>query len=144
MGSSAAPFDDAWVERDGEWSERPLTNAPRDAQAAVFSPRDWRVWVIDGRGSGKKRTRHLMRIDADAGWVETDVALRVLNAFDRVWLTTIEDGRVVFVGAIGPTYTVALLSAEPFAKKARIRVDGAWFGLGEVVVGPDVGDGDGP
>ncbi len=81
------------------WLARPvgMTGAFRAATRAVFSPRDWRIWVLD-HGSSPSAHWRLRRIDPVTGREETSVVLPVLEDFKSLWLSTDEDGRVLLIG----------------------------------------------
>lgn len=79
-----------------------------------------------------------MRVDPEAGFVETDVRVPALDLFERIWLTTIEDGRVVVVASRLATYAIALLSSDRFAARPHVHLDGARIYPGTIVIGPTV------
>jgi hypothetical protein len=82
----------------GGWSRHGLTlERPLGDQArAAFSPRDWRIWSLDRSSQGTKAWR-LRRIDPGSGKVETSKLLDVLAKYDKVWLASYDDGRVLLV-----------------------------------------------
>ncbi len=80
-----------WLKRSASMSGKFHTTT-----RAVFSPRDWRIWVLDG-SAAKKPSWRLRRIDPLTGAVETSLALPALDGVRSAWLTTWEDGRVLLV-----------------------------------------------
>jgi hypothetical protein len=139
---------DIWKLRQGSeptWSSVPLdpNHVPRDVRAAVFSPADWRVWVIDRRTFVFQDhlfiDDRLLRIDPETGRVDMDLPVPVLKGYAQVWLSTVEDGRVLLSAATASSHVIALLDSGPFSPRTPVRVIGAHFGEGELVGGPIVG-----
>ncbi len=46
------------------------------------------------------------------------------NGQRHLWLTTLDDGRVLFAGTRGFRYRAAILGVEPFLAGAKVRVAG--------------------
>lgn len=142
--STGAVRADAWSrDRYGQWHSAPINpaQAPIDTRAAAYSMRDWRVWVLDRRpltfplrGSGWR----LLRIDPATGDIETDLPLPALELYEDVWLSTMEDGKVVLVATGHLSHAIAFLDIKRKNGKERVRLTGARFGLGRVMAQPIV------
>jgi len=138
--STGAPRADAWTKRqqvESGWSSVALDplHAPRNVRAATFSPADGRMWVLD-RPTTQTR---LLRIDPEAGTIDIDVPVPVLDGYRDVWLSTIEDGRVILAATTSSSHVIALLSSTPSSPRSPLLVVGARFADGELVGPPSVG-----
>jgi len=134
---TGAVRQDLWRFHEGDtaWSSVPVgPGHVEQALAAVYSHRDQRLWVLDGR----EGDAHLLRVNPELGLVETDVRVPSLGGFTRMWLRTIEDGRVVLVATNATSHVVALLTTDPFTSLPNVRVEGAKFDTGEVLSPPFV------
>ncbi len=150
VGSGGEPQRDVWtLWADRGWNRAELVGEPVPAsvQASVYSWRDARLWILDdearGGGGGRPRGRawRLYRVDPVSGFVDTRVRVPALDAFDRVYLTTIEDGRVLLSAATASRFVVVLLSTRPFSGTATVDVDGVLHEGGELAAPPQVSEG---
>ena len=106
---------------------------PVSAQAAVYSARDGRLWVVDRMGRGLV----LRLIDLDSGAVASYGGLAVLADLGSVHLATSADGRVVLVGNTSSGHRVAVLEAEA-ASLANVAVQSQVDFAGRLAMAPAV------
>lgn len=119
----------------GPWHRATLDPqlAPSHAVAAAYSPRDWRLWVVDEGPDG----RRLLRIDPATGELTCAGPLPFLEEFEDVWLTTVPDGRVLLAGK-HDGFKVVLMDVVPFVAGAEPFIVGALAGPGELVAMPQI------
>lgn len=144
---TAAPAHGArvWTRAESGWNGRELSEAtpePLDTRA-VFSIQDGHLWVLD-RGTSPVGVR-LRRIRPTSGEITTTHVLASLNDYERFWLATLENGRVVLVAATSsaatPRFTVTVLSAPQRAAGGPIQVGGTATVEKRLLVGPSVAEG---
>lgn len=145
------------------WTVGPLSaGGPFGASPrAVFSPRDWRIWVVDANGPPGNLAWRLRRITPGNGEAVTDLPVPALGELEDVWLSTYDDGRVLLAGnrrmdaaaregahglpqtARGKPerYVMALLSSVPFRNPTTLGVDAVLEGDGHLVTAPKVARG---
>ncbi len=133
-GGAAA--QDLWIDHQGAWSTLPLDAArpPVDVETTTYAWGKARLWLVDRSGSGE---RHLYRINPWTGHVETLRNLHFLKLFDRVWLRTLDDGRVLLAATKEHMHFAAILAARPEAPE-QVRLDGIRFGTGKLLKAPEM------
>ncbi len=125
--------DNGWTAISSGVDLQPAELTPVNVSAAVFSHRDWRVWLVDERPEGKR----LLRVDPATGDIDTFTSLALLDSMSELWLTTVEDGRVLLAGN-GQSFQLALLEAAPFTPNAQVSVTSVLQGSGELAMSPVV------
>jgi hypothetical protein len=128
---------DLWTWRPGlGWSSLRLDprGAPALARAAAFSPADLHLWVLDEQGPGRYR---LLRVDPTTGAISHDAPLAEADGLTQVWLTTLEDGRVLLAGDDGANHRLAILEAIG----TRVQVAGRKLGARPLLTQPGVRSG---
>jgi hypothetical protein len=124
-----------WGPATGWSSVEIIGGSPRQVRAATFSHRDQRMWMVDDIGG----VLYLVRINPATGQVVTFVEHAVLANMEEVWLTTVDDGRVLLAGntATGGL-ELALLAATPFDDQAAVDVVGSLQQSGSLAAPPAV------
>ncbi|MBX3126102.1 MAG: hypothetical protein KF718_05275 [Polyangiaceae bacterium] len=144
VGSEAA-LNDVVSFRDGE---PPLhvqltRSLPPVLQAATYSARHARVWVLGHQsapGNQGKAQWSLLRVNPATGEVDEPDPLPELQSYERAWLRTTAEGRIVVVATRRAHHVVLLVDVEPFRDDAPLRRLGKRPGTGEVVSLPLVRD----
>jgi hypothetical protein len=92
---------------------------PVQALAATYSHRDWRLWIVEQTAEGPI----LIRINPMTGAVVSAGGNDALGDLTEVWLTTLDDGRVLLSGNLpDDRHRLAVLEATPFADAAEVTL----------------------
>jgi hypothetical protein len=138
--ASGTPLADAWTWRPGVGFTRAEVDrayAPTAVEAAVYSPRDSRLWIIDRTHVG----RRLIRLDPFTGIVETAGDLPYGSDLESVYLATTTAGDALLVGGIGTRYRIVRLGVQPFSPGARVFAAARSEGQGAPLGPPAVANG---
>ncbi len=109
--------------------------------AAVFSPLDWRIWVVDRKDA--ESDWRLRRIHPFTGVVESYKALPSLESFTELWLTGFSDGRIAIAGNVAGEnrHVIAILSSLPFAAPPVLDVSAKLELPGQLLGSPQIARG---
>jgi len=98
--------------------------------------------VVEAESRGEERERR--ELDGwrsrfySMGGIKQRARVRALDGFERVHLVTVGDGRVLLTAAARGHFVLALLSAEPFTRASRVRLDGVRVRKGVLAASPQV------
>ena len=137
--ANGTPALDVRTEHAGAWSSVALVTErpPVDVEAATYAWADGRLWLVDREPTSKSSRRFLYRVSPWTGQVETLRELHFLKQFDRVWLRTVDDGRVLLAATTANVHFAALLESAPFAG-GKVSLQGFDFGVGELLKAPEI------
>lgn len=107
--------------------------------AAVYSPREDVIWLLDERDTGSgwrgRRVARLIALQPDLGTVTTVATWPRLTQSDRFALALAPDGGLYLVSGIGRLRAHAVVRLNPSLADRRVRVLGVRVGVGAPVPG---------
>ena len=138
IGASGELAGDAWfASLGGSWRQLDLKGATLgNVTAATYAFRDRKLWAIDLKGTGWRRTMRLLRIDPHAGGVQVVASWPYLGLFDRQWLVVDREGDVMVVASSRTLRTHLVLTVGE--RDEQVRARRVQLGFGELAEAPAV------